>query len=147
MDISVYVYGKTLTIFKMQRWINSCSVFMLLVILPLQGIAIVTMPVCAMPANGMQDKMFMKTSAMPIDAMPAIACQKQSGDCCVSTDDQNRNGSSDKCFTCHLSFTQIPMGLLLITIPEVATQFSPVIQVPYHTSTAGLYRPPKQLAS
>src|SRR6266481_738064 len=120
----------------MTRWIKILLTVVLTTSIPLEGLASVIMPMCNM-------------SSAPIDiAMSADQpCDKICHECCVpQSSKQSKETSSQNCFVCHISVTQMPVMLTLTLSPDMPTKFLPLINKHYQTFPPGLYHPPKLLS-
>jgi hypothetical protein len=108
------------------------TLFAILVCLPLQGLAAVTMPSCQ--AHGQQMEMH-------IDA-------DQSGDMSYcdhhDSDQPSKNAPCDKCFSCYLSAAQaiIPFNISIELDGVTPKVTGPVAEIP-DSFTSSLFRPPR----
>lgn len=114
------------------RLIRLITLFALLICLPLQGLAAVTMPACQ--AHGQNTEMSVDTGQM--DDMSH--CDQH------SSDQPAQNTPCDKCFYCHLNVTQaiIPFDLA-VAMNVVSPIVSGVSQEIPDSDPSSLFRPPR----
>lgn len=114
---------------KLSRFI---TLFAILVCLPLQGLATVTMPSC--PAHGQKTEMHVDV----IKAGDMSHCEHH------DSDRQSKNAPCDKCFACYLSVAQAIMPFSIVVelngvSPMVATLQSGMPD----SLPASLFHPPR----
>ena|SRR6267154_4120687 len=129
----------------MTRWIKILLTVVLTTSIPLEGLASVIMPMCNMSSASMNSTMAKNADATMSVSQP---CDEICQGCCVPQNGkQSKETSSQNCFVCHISMTQMPVVLTLTLSPDMPTKFLPLINKHYQTFPPGLYHPPKLLSA
>jgi hypothetical protein len=132
----------------MKRWIKFLVTLALVISIPLQALAAVTMPVCSMSPTAMNASMVMSSTIMDGAMSMNQPCDKECRECCVpQSSNQSKETSGQKCFVCYLSAIQMPVVLMPAATAAIATKFPPLIDEQYQTFPPGLYHPPKSLSA
>lgn len=129
----------------MHHHLTAFIVFLLTLILPLQGVAAVAMPISCYSSTtadmqkGMEEHKAMKETV-------SLEAHGKNSEYCESPCDQHKHdGQVQDCYVCHIFTMQAPATLALILVPDTALRYPPVISSPYPTFVSSLFRPPKLL--
>jgi hypothetical protein len=135
----------------MSRWIKLMAILALAAIIPLQGVAAVAMPLCAMPTNSMTGNMQVNAEhgSTGLEVMnDPTACSTDGEDCCRPLGKSSFHQHTDQhCFMCYLSLLQIPTAFMTITPSYNGVGYPEPVIEPYQTFIPALFRPPKLLSA
>ena len=133
----------------MKRWIKLFVTLLLVISIPLQGLAAVSMPVCNMSKDAMKTSMVMSSSqinvAMTKSVVKSANCDMNMKNCCDLSG--NKTCSDQKCSTCQLSVFQLAITGTMLVPDSLASDYQDLISETYQTFPPALFHPPKLVSA
>lgn len=133
----------------MKRWIKLLVTLLLVVSIPLEGFAAVSMPACNMSKDSMNTSMAVSAIHTSIvndkSVVTATSCDMKIKNCCDTSG--NKTCSVQKCSTCHFGAFQLPNSGLLVIPDSLASVYQDLMSEPYQTFPPALFHPPKLVSA
>lgn len=129
----------------MNRFLTAFVVFMVTLILPIQGLAAVVLPATCYTSSATLTHKVAESDKVMKEAV-SLEANGRSGNNCESPCDQHGSDSQMRdCHACHIPTMQEPTASVPVLVPDTVQHYPPVISSPYTTFVSSLFRPPKIL--